>query len=333
MKKIIFFWMLIFAGNILNASHAQPKNLRDAIVAGDSDAVLDFIVDDANVNDGDPLALAAKELVDTATSIKTKKTTDLFPLTERIFIVELLKKAHAKQTDSYKDYWQKFTDITQSTNDINKAYLEIVDDIEQNIKNGRYDDKLLDAAQRGNLKIVKAKLLLGANIDAQSQGEKLTALMFAVLNNDAPMVGYLINKGANVNIKNFYNKTALLLALRATKPNSQIVYYILGTDPKKSVDINYAPEGTLPPLILAVKSDLKGTTNLTKRLLQEPKIDLHIKGDGKTALEHVQSYSDFLKTHKDLIVTKPGDELAFLMLLANAEKIGNMLRLAAASAK
>ncbi|MFW2392449.1 MAG: ankyrin repeat domain-containing protein, partial [Methyloceanibacter sp.] len=55
--------------------------------------------------------------------------------------------------------------------------------------------------------IAKALIEAGADVDAQANNG-MTALMIAALNNSAPMIGLLMDAGADPSLKNAQGKTA-----------------------------------------------------------------------------------------------------------------------------
>lgn len=73
------------------------------------------------------------------------------------------------------------------------------------------EERLIMAAQEGDLQTIKA--LLDAGIDVNAKGYSgMTALMHASRNNHVDCVSVLLNAGADVNIKNELGRTALKMA-------------------------------------------------------------------------------------------------------------------------
>ena len=79
--------------------------------------------------------------------------------------------------------------------------------------------KLIQASEKGNFADVQAMLTDGADINATEVREDngvyvrgLTALMMASANGHTEIVKLLLDKGADVNVKNTYGITALFMA-------------------------------------------------------------------------------------------------------------------------
>ncbi|MDR1385884.1 MAG: ankyrin repeat domain-containing protein [Planctomycetaceae bacterium] len=105
---------------------------------------------------------------------------------------------------------------------------------------------LYDAAESGNLKIVKELVENGADVNT----ERRNPLMGAVKNGNLEVVKYLIAKGANVNqiCNNIYehdDETPLLEAARSG--NLAVVKYLV----EKDADVNIKNEKGKTPLDVA----------------------------------------------------------------------------------
>jgi len=73
------------------------------------------------------------------------------------------------------------------------------------------ENKLIDAAGSGDVSSVQTLLNKGANIELKNE-YGYTALMYAAYYGHADVVRFLLNKGADVNAKDTYGRTALSLA-------------------------------------------------------------------------------------------------------------------------
>ncbi len=81
-----------------------------------------------------------------------------------------------------------------------------------NASKGKYKTTILmEAAVRGNLKVIKLLLDKGANIDMVDQ-DGWTALMGATVQGRTEPVRLLLEHGADVNAKNCNGETALVMA-------------------------------------------------------------------------------------------------------------------------
>jgi ankyrin repeat protein len=79
--------------------------------------------------------------------------------------------------------------------------------------------ELFESVMSGELSVVKQLVRRGINLDIRRDG--FTPLMFAVANANEKMTAYLIEHGANVNLRNRIGQTPLMLA--ATKGHKPIV--------------------------------------------------------------------------------------------------------------
>jgi ankyrin repeat protein len=94
-------------------------------------------------------------------------------------------------------------------------------------------EDLFEASQDGNLNNVM-KILDSYNFNINSQNESgWTSLMFAAALGHEDIVKYLIDKGADANIKNKDNKTASMIIEEKNFPYNKILEY-LKTNKKES---------------------------------------------------------------------------------------------------
>ncbi len=93
------------------------------------------------------------------------------------------------------------------------------------------DDKLLEAANNGNLAAVTAALEGGANVDARDAGFGRTALMTASMHSAIPIMRALLDAGARVNLQAVLGETALILAASGRGGQSIELLLARGADP------------------------------------------------------------------------------------------------------
>ena len=93
------------------------------------------------------------------------------------------------------------------------------------------DQQLLEAAEHGNLKLVKTLLEKGADVNSKHE-YGWTTVMLAVLKGHAAVVTLLVDKGADVNRKGPRGTTALIEAAR--KGSLELVNVLLN----KGADVN-----------------------------------------------------------------------------------------------
>lgn len=74
------------------------------------------------------------------------------------------------------------------------------------------DSELINAAKEGKLDKVVELIMLGANINAKDSSNSWTPLHYACMNGHLFVVDYLVLKNADLNAKNFGNKTPLEVA-------------------------------------------------------------------------------------------------------------------------
>ena len=99
-----------------------------------------------------------------------------------------------------------------------------------------------------------AKLLIsrGANVNARDKG-KATALMYAAMLGDAPLVRVLLNAGANPNLRNYVGGTALMMAVG----EGAIMKILLAN----GANVNAKDKGGTTALMRAAEFGQGGNTN------------------------------------------------------------------------
>ena len=113
------------------------------------------------------------------------------------------------------------------------------------------DAALLDAAQRNDLPAVTRALDQGANVDAEARYRR-TALLFAARNANLDMVKVLLERGADVTVRDtFYGRTALTNAIRNDSV-PMALYLVEQGAPAGADALAYAIETADPPLLRAV---------------------------------------------------------------------------------
>ena len=103
---------------------------------------------------------------------------------------------------------------------------------------GELEDKLIQSAQRGDIKDVQTLLDKGANIN-MPDSYKRTALMRASDRGHANVVRLLIDRGANINARDNLGGTALMLACMSGK--TEVVRVLID----KGADVNVRETGFL----------------------------------------------------------------------------------------
>ncbi|CAH0549306.1 unnamed protein product [Brassicogethes aeneus] len=146
-----------------------------------------------------------------------------------------------------------------------------------NLRSSKYNSTALhDAAATENVEIAKVLLSKDADIDAQDING-YSPLMFAVIKNHTETAKFLINKGADVNLRGSKsNATALHVA--AATGNVEIAKVLLSKD----ADIDAQDINGYSPLIYAVR---KNHTETAKFLINKG-ADVNLRGskDNATAL-------------------------------------------------
>ena len=143
--------------------------------------------------------------------------------------------------------------------------------------------KLIQASEKGNFADVQAVLTDGADINATEVREDsgvyvrgLTALMMASTNGRTEVVKLLLDKGAEVNLKNNYGITALFMA--SANGHTEIVKLLL--DKGAEVNVKNTDDG-VTALFMA---SANGHTGIVKLLLDKG-ADVNVKNTyGITAL-------------------------------------------------
>ncbi|MCB1173836.1 MAG: ankyrin repeat domain-containing protein [Leptospiraceae bacterium] len=121
------------------------------------------------------------------------------------------------------------------------------------------NNKLLNAANKGDEDAIEEALAKGANINYQTDRGH-TALMFSVKADCEDCVELLIKKGANLNlVAKANNQTALMLAIQEDK------FSIAEMLVQAGAEINIIPKGGYPALVYAIKA---GNEDLIDALLQ-----------------------------------------------------------------
>ena len=200
--------------------------------------------------------------------------------------IEKVKKLVEYGTDindkNYKDETALFIALE-------KGYLEIVKHLVEHgadVNAECYDETaLMIASEKGYLEIVKY-LVEEKGMDINHADDKgWTALTCSITGKSFGIFKYLVEHGANINVKDKYGKTVLDLAFslevhtyRQLKEYLEIVKYLLDKD----VDINVENEFRLNDLI--VKASGWGDLELVKCLLDKG-VDINSKDSGSdTAL-------------------------------------------------
>ena len=122
---------------------------------------------------------------------------------------------------------------------------------------GGLEYNLIIAASKGYSSEIERMVLMGADVDAETQ-EGATPLIFAVANNKPEAVNTLIYFGANVNKLTTAFETPLLIAVR--QQNLEIAEALL----RNGADINFQDNHGATPLLYA---SISGFFNITDLLL------------------------------------------------------------------
>lgn len=75
-------------------------------------------------------------------------------------------------------------------------------------------EEFFDAVQANRISVVRTFITAGINVNVKDERFGNTALIWAVQNNNKEIVQMLLDKGADVNVKNIYGYTALMEADR-----------------------------------------------------------------------------------------------------------------------
>lgn len=123
------------------------------------------------------------------------------------------------------------------------------------------NNKLIDAAKSGSSADIEAALADGADINAKDVGNGITALIWASQNGHIDVVKVLLDKGADINIKNSNGVTSLIMAIQNS--SMDIVKLLLD----KGAEVNTVrPNDSVTPLIMAL---WKGNSDIIKLLLDK----------------------------------------------------------------
>jgi ankyrin repeat protein len=93
------------------------------------------------------------------------------------------------------------------------------------------------AAQKGNIRFVKAALKEGADINAKND-RGVSALMLAVMNNRIKTTKFLLDKGADINTRDAYDYTPLMVASAFGTPELVKLLLSRGADVHAKNDLN-----------------------------------------------------------------------------------------------
>lgn len=139
---------------------------------------------------------------------------------------------------------------------------------------GANNAKLHIPAGKGNLEAVKKELLIGKDINRRDAAGQ-TALIYAAESGQLSMVKYLIENGADINIKASFTggKTALTYAATSNKP--KVIQYLID----KGANINSVTRHNETALIYAAAF---GNVEAVEVLLQNNANKNIINRDGKT---------------------------------------------------
>ncbi len=139
---------------------------------------------------------------------------------------DYINRSKIKEIFYYGGFMHRYSIANESALD---RHIFTVKDIER-IKLHGYDSKrtkkkLLKAVKSGKIEKVKILLDKGANINPIHEGfHKVNApIIWAIKNNDFPMVEFLIKNGADVNSKGGYMDVTLIYTLSSEKINRKII--------------------------------------------------------------------------------------------------------------
>lgn len=193
---------------------------------------------------------------------------------------DYINQSKIKEIFYYEGFMHRYSISNDSALD---NYIFTVKDIER-IKLHGYDSKrtkkkFIKAVKSGNIEKVKALLDKGANINPIHEGFHYAnaPLIWAIKNNDFPMVDFLIKSGADVNIKGGYSDVALIYALSNKEINRKIVKLLV----ESGANVNLPNFFAISPFI---GSCLTGHADLVKLFFEHgADIDMNYYGysDGK----------------------------------------------------
>ena len=116
---------------------------------------------------------------------------------------------------------------------------------------------LMVAARRGNMDTVRALLKGGANPNAQEDNAGQTALMWAISQHQAAVVGELVKHGADVELASKAGTTPLMFAAQQDDVDSGRILLAAGAKPNEA-----QPKSGLTPLLIASAMSNEKTVDL-----------------------------------------------------------------------
>ncbi len=291
------------SASVRSTSKSTPKleeALRSAAKAGNIEALREALAKGANINAKDdkgstPLILAAfkgeraavEELLAKGANVNAKDSDGETALMRaafwgRYFIVKALLEAGGdvfetdKQGDTALTYAEMGLEMDQEINEgeFEELFEEIIEMLKARMGNRR-PMNFLEAAAKGNIQVVRSLIAKGANVNV-SNDDETTALMFAAGNGNTAVVQLLLSKGANVDSQNTSGNTALMAAVYAK--SLPIVQLLLAN----KADVHAKDDNGYTALMWAA---IKGDAPIVKFLLSKGS-DVHAKdNDGDTALD------------------------------------------------
>lgn len=187
------------------------------------------------------------------------------------------------------DYWEKFySQLTDEFNLIivnkpeNLTYLDQYNEL----SSLNDEDIVISASKQRFDKVVYLVSIKKVNVDLENESGD-TALQYAASGKNLDLVRYLVEKGADINTRGFYDGTPLMGA--SSKGNLDIVEYLV----KKDSDVNLqdAVEGWTA-LIFA---SMNGHLNVVKYLVKNGARNL-CDYEGRTAAIHAAK-----NEHRDVV--------------------------------
>jgi ankyrin repeat protein len=147
-------------------------------------------------------------------------------------------------------------------------------------QNNGLDEELLDAAEVGDLGIVKRLINKGANVNAKAEDFRTTPLMFAATNGYVEMAQFLIDNGANINDIDDLQKTPLMYA--AASGRLEIERLLI----KNGANVDATNDNLRTALIYAVRNGKLASTRL---LIDNGANVNHVDSSGLTPLIYTAS--------------------------------------------
>ena len=179
-KVVLFIGLLVAAGAIADG---QAPNLREAVRAGNTEAVRALLKKRADVNAADADGTTALHWAVRGNDAETVKA--------------LLKAGARPDVANNYGLTPLFLAATSGSPVIAQALLAA--GANPNHTASRGQTPLMSAARAGNVAMVKALLDKGAKVDAREEVLGEQALMWAASENHADVVTLLLSRGANVN--------------------------------------------------------------------------------------------------------------------------------------